>query len=142
MVKGVRYINDSKATNLDAVKYALDSFDKPIIWIVGGVDNGNDYNDVDELVYEKVKAIICIGDDNSKIIEAFGDNVPVLVEAKDMHQVVKLSNEMSDYGDLVLLSPACASFDKFKNYEDRGDQFKDEVSSLQSGQKLMSFLSF
>ncbi len=139
-IKGVRYVNDSKATNVDAVKFALDSFDQPVIWIAGGVDKGNDYKQIDELVYEKVKTLICIGEDNKKLGAAFSEHLPMILEATDMNEAVRLSNELAQYGDLVLLSPACASFDRFRNYEDRGDQFKSAVKSLERSQKKLNLL--
>lgn len=139
-VKGVRYINDSKATNVDSVKYALDSFQQPIVWIAGGVDKGNDYKLIDELVYEKVRALVCIGNDNEKLKAAFGKNLPMILEAKDMNEAVRMSNEIAEYGDVVLLSPACASFDRFMNYEDRGLQFKSSIKSLERSQKKLNFI--
>jgi UDP-N-acetylmuramoylalanine--D-glutamate ligase len=126
----VAYINDSKATNVNATFYALESMSKPTIWIVGGVDKGNDYSSLLPLVHEKVKAIVCLGLDNSKIIDIFSSVVNVLVEAKNMDDAVKASYDLSSKGDAVLLSPACASFDLFENYEDRGDQFKAAVRKL------------
>jgi UDP-N-acetylmuramoylalanine--D-glutamate ligase len=126
----VAYINDSKATNVNATFYALESMSKPTIWIVGGVDKGNDYSSLLPLVHEKVKAIVCLGLDNSKIIDIFSSVVNVLVEAKNMDDAVKASYDLSSQGDAVLLSPACASFDLFENYEDRGDQFKAAVRKL------------
>lgn len=142
MINGVRYINDSKATNIDSVKYALDTFEKPIIWIAGGVDKGNDYSIIEEQVCEKVRTVICLGKDNSKLKNAFEDKVPHLLEADNMAKVFELLSEVSQSGDVVLLSPACASFDLFKNYEDRGNQFKAEVLSLESTKPLLSFLAF
>lgn len=136
-VNGVKYINDSKATNVDSVKYALDSFDKPIIWIAGGVDKGNDYSQLDELVFEKVKALVCVGKDNSKLKEYFGDKLPMIIETQDMEDAVSWCNEVSESGDHVLLSPACASFDLFKNYEDRGDIFKNAVKRFEELQKAI-----
>ncbi len=130
VTNGVMYINDSKATNVDAVKYALDAYEKPIIWIAGGVDKGNDYSQIDEVVYEKVRAVICLGKDNSKLKEHFKDKIAYVYESSDMFDAVKIAHEMSEYGDHVLLSPACASFDLFKNYEDRGDKFKQAVSQF------------
>ncbi len=126
----VAYINDSKATNVNATFYALDSMNQPTVWIVGGVDKGNDYTSLLPLVHEKVKAIVCLGVDNQKIIDIFSSVVDVLVEAKDMKTAVKAAYSLSDKGDAVLLSPACASFDLFKNYEDRGNQFKTAVRTL------------
>ncbi|WP_158975699.1 UDP-N-acetylmuramoyl-L-alanine--D-glutamate ligase [Cellulophaga sp. L1A9] len=126
----VEYINDSKATNVNATYYALDSVRTPTVWIVGGVDKGNDYKSLMPLVREKVKAIICLGKDNTKIIEAFGNVVDLIVEAYDMSETVKIAYKMAERGDTVLLSPACASFDLFDNYEDRGNQFKAAVKNL------------
>ena len=126
----VAYINDSKATNVNATFYALDSMTQPTVWIVGGVDKGNDYTSLLPLIHEKVKAIVCLGVDNQKIINIFSSVVDVLVEAKDMKTAVKAAYSLSDKGDAVLLSPACASFDLFKNYEDRGNQFKAAVRTL------------
>jgi UDP-N-acetylmuramoylalanine--D-glutamate ligase len=126
----VAYINDSKATNVNATFYALESMSKPTIWIVGGVDKGNDYSSLLPLVHEKVKAIVCLGVDNQKIIDVFSSVVDVLAEAKNMGDAVKASYNLSSQGDAVLLSPACASFDLFVNYEDRGNQFKAAVRKL------------
>ena len=129
-IQNVQYINDSKATNVNAAFYALDSMNTPTVWIVGGVDKGNDYAELMPLVREKVKAIICLGIDNKKIIDAFGDVVDEMIEANNMVDAVKLAQRMSEKGDTVLLSPACASFDLFESYEDRGRQFKQAVQNL------------
>tara|TARA_R110002049_G_scaffold6899_3_gene41978 strand:+ start:202 stop:1545 length:1344 start_codon:yes stop_codon:yes gene_type:complete len=129
-VHGIEFINDSKATNVNSTWYALESMDKPTVWIVGGVDKGNDYSMLFELVKDKVKAIICLGTDNQKIIDAFGDKVEQIVEAGTAREAVTKSYELGTKGDVVLLSPACASFDLFDNYEDRGHQFKTAVRSL------------
>lgn len=127
-IDGAAYINDSKATNVDAVYYALEAMEKPTIWIVGGQDKGNDYSMLDRLVKERVKAIICLGVDNSKLLDHFkGFNKP-MVESNSMTNAVLLARNWAEPGDVVLLSPACASFDLFKNYEDRGDQFKAAVT--------------
>ena len=126
----VQYINDSKATNVNATYYALDSMTTPVIWIVGGVDKGNDYKELMPLVREKVKAIICLGLDNTPIKEAFGNVVDLLVETYAMSEAVKVAYKIAERGDSVLLSPACASFDLFKNYEDRGNQFKEAIKNL------------
>lgn len=126
----VNYINDSKATNVNATYYALESMTGPTIWIVGGLDKGNDYSDLMPLVREKVKAIICLGLDNSKLKEAFGQVVEPFVETFAMSEAVKVAYKIAERGDTVLLSPACASFDLFKNYEDRGDQFKEAIKQL------------
>lgn len=129
-IQHVQYINDSKATNVNATYFALDSMSAPTVWIVGGVDKGNDYKEIMPLVREKVKAIICLGLDNSKIKEAFGNVVDLMVETYAMEEAVKVAYKIADRGDTVLLSPACASFDLFKNYEDRGDQFKEAIKNL------------
>lgn len=129
-IQNVQYVNDSKATNVNAAFYALDSMNTPTVWIVGGVDKGNDYAELMPLVREKVKAIICLGIDNKKIIDAFGDVVDEMIEAQSMTDAVKLAQRMSEKGDTVLLSPACASFDLFESYEDRGRQFKQAVQNL------------
>jgi len=126
----VQYINDSKATNVNATYYALESMKTPIVWIVGGVDKGNDYKVLMPLVREKVKAIICLGMDNSKIKYAFGNVVDLIVETYAMSEAVKVAYKIAERGDTVLLSPACASFDLFKNYEDRGNQFKESIKNL------------
>jgi len=126
----VAYINDSKATNVNATFYALDSMTKPTVWIVGGVDKGNDYTSLLPLVHEKVKAIICLGVDNNKLMDVFLPVVDVLVETQNMDMAVKAAYKLATKGDAVLLSPACASFDLFENYEDRGNQFKAAVRKL------------
>ncbi|SFA77775.1 UDP-N-acetylmuramoylalanine--D-glutamate ligase [Flavobacterium swingsii] len=129
-IQNVQYINDSKATNVNATFYALDSMTSPTIWIVGGVDKGNDYSELMELVNKNVKSIICLGVDNKKIIEAFGSVVDELIEVSSMTEAVRQAYKMAEKGDTVLLSPACASFDLFENYEDRGRQFKQAVQNL------------
>ncbi|MFM9988225.1 UDP-N-acetylmuramoyl-L-alanine--D-glutamate ligase [Flavobacterium sp.] len=129
-IQNVQYINDSKATNVNATFYALDSMTSPTIWIVGGVDKGNDYSELIELVNKNVKSIICLGVDNKKIIDAFGDIVDELIEVTSMTDAVRQAYKMAEKGDTVLLSPACASFDLFENYEDRGRQFKQAVQNL------------
>ena len=129
-IQNVQYINDSKATNVNATFFALDSMTAPTIWIVGGVDKGNDYAELMSLVREKVKAIVCLGVDNKKIIDAFGNVVDVMVEVSNMSDAVRTSQRLAEKGDAVLLSPACASFDLFENYEDRGKQFKQAVQNL------------
>ncbi|QTE24539.1 UDP-N-acetylmuramoyl-L-alanine--D-glutamate ligase [Polaribacter cellanae] len=129
-VYGVEYINDSKATNINATFYALECMDKQTVWIVGGVDKGNDYSDLLPLVREKVKAIVCLGLDNEKILATFGNVVDIVVETAGAEEAVKVAYKLSEKGDAVLLSPACASFDLFENYEDRGRQFKKAVRSL------------
>ena len=128
-VRGVDFVNDSKATNVNSTWYALESMTKPTILVLGGVDKGNDYSLIKELVEEKVKAIVCMGTDNAKIHEAF-DGVVKLVDTASAQEAVQASFSLASPGDVVLLSPACASFDMFKNYEDRGKQFKDAVKSL------------
>jgi UDP-N-acetylmuramoylalanine--D-glutamate ligase len=129
-IQNVQYINDSKATNVNATFFALDSMNTPTVWIVGGVDKGNDYNELMSLVREKVKAIICLGIDNRKIIDVFGNVVDIMVEVTDMNDAVRMAQRLTEKGDTVLLSPACASFDLFENYEDRGRQFKQAVHNL------------
>ena len=129
-IQNVQYINDSKATNINATFYALDSMSTPTVWIVGGVDKGNDYSELMPMVREKVKAIVCLGMDNKKIIDAFGNVVDVMIEVHSMQDAVKMSQRLAEKGDTVLLSPACASFDLFESYEDRGKQFKNAVQNL------------
>ncbi len=129
-IQGVQYINDSKATNVNATFFALDSMNTPTVWIVGGVDKGNDYTELLPLVNEKVKAIICLGVDNRKIIETFGNVVDMMVEVDSMSNAVRTAQKLAEKGDAVLLSPACASFDLFENFEDRGKQFKNAVQGL------------
>lgn len=129
-VHGIEFINDSKATNVNSTWYALESMTNPVIWIVGGVDKGNDYSSLKEIVKDKVKAIVCLGLDNEKIVKAFSGIVENIVEAHSAEEAVKKAYYMGKKGDTVLLSPACASFDLFENYEDRGMQFKAAVRSL------------
>jgi UDP-N-acetylmuramoylalanine--D-glutamate ligase len=129
-VRGVEFINDSKATNVNSAWYALESMTKPTILILGGVDKGNDYSLLADLVKEKVKAIVCLGTDNRKIHEAFGNIVSPIINTASAEEAVKAAFHFSTKGDVVLLSPACASFDLFRNYEDRGDQFKKAVKEL------------
>ncbi|MBU3821070.1 UDP-N-acetylmuramoyl-L-alanine--D-glutamate ligase [Flavobacteriaceae bacterium XHP0103] len=129
-INKVQYINDSKATNVNSTYYALESMDTPTIWIVGGVDKGNNYEELFPFVNEKVKAIICLGVDNEKLFKTFGNMVDVMVETQFMSEAVKIAYRIAESGDSVLLSPACASFDLFENYEDRGRQFKDAVRNL------------
>ena len=129
-IQNVQYINDSKATNVNATFFALDSMTTPTVWIVGGVDKGNDYDELMPLVREKVKGIVCLGVDNKKLVEKFENVVEVLVETTSMEEAVKIANKIAEKGDTVLLSPACASFDLFENYEDRGRQFKLAVQKL------------
>jgi len=129
-IKSVEYINDSKATNINAAWYALESCNNPVIWIAGGIDKGNDYKKLRKLVRQKVKYIICLGIDNSNIISAFKNDVNQIYETRTMTDAVELSYKLSKPGETVLLSPACASFDLFNNYEDRGNQFKEIVKNL------------
>jgi UDP-N-acetylmuramoylalanine--D-glutamate ligase len=129
-INGIEFINDSKATNVNSTWYALESMQKPIVWICGGQDKGNDYNELYDLVKQRVKAIICLGKDNNKIISAFKNAVEVIVETDNAREAVAASYKIGKKGDVVLLSPACASFDLFLNYEDRGMQFKSAVRSL------------
>ena len=129
-VHGIEFVNDSKATNVNSSWYALESVHKPIVWIAGGVDKGNDYSMLQGLVTNKVKAIVCLGKNNAKLHEAFGDCVSDIVDASSMEEAVKAAYYLARNGDTVLLSPACASFDLFENYEDRGNQFKKEVRNL------------
>ncbi len=129
-IRGVDYINDSKATNVNSAWYALESMDKPTIWVVGGVDKGNDYNMLKELVKSKVRIIVCLGVDNTRIHEAFGTDVDMIINTSSAQEAVHVASKMAKTGEAVLLSPACASFDLFKNYEDRGRQFKAAVKSL------------
>ncbi len=129
-VHGIEFVNDSKATNINSTWFALESVKKPVVWIVGGVDKGNDYSELIPLVKDKVKAIIVLGTDNEKIINAFAGVVDKIVEARSAQQAVQLGYNLGTNGDMVLLSPACASFDLFENYEDRGRQFKTAVKGL------------
>jgi len=129
-INGVEFVNDSKATNVDSVVYALGSYDQPLIWVAGGIDKGNDYSLIKEAVAAKVKTLICLGADNKKLFDAFTGVVPKILESKDVQALVKMALEQAERGDVVLLSPACASFDLFKNYEDRGNQFRSAVLKL------------
>jgi UDP-N-acetylmuramoylalanine--D-glutamate ligase len=129
-ISGVKFINDSKATNVDSVYYALDSFDEKIIWIAGGVDKGNDYSKIREMVDKKVKFLICLGIDNNKLFNFFRDTIRIVFQTDDIKDAVEQAFELAKPGDIVLLSPACASFDLFQNYEDRGNQFKKAVQKL------------
>ncbi len=126
-INGVQYINDSKATNVNATYYALESMKKPTVWIVGGVDKGNDYTEIEELVKRQVKAIVCLGLDNQKIIDFFKDKKQAIYDTSSMEEAVAVCRNIAEKGDTVLLSPCCASFDLFENYEDRGKKFKEEV---------------
>ena len=129
-VQEIQFINDSKATNVDSVFYALSSMDAPTIWIAGGLDKGNDYSQLDEVVRQKVKALICLGVDNHKLVDYFGNTISLIYETQQVTDAIAKGLEWGQPGDIVLLSPACASFDLFKNYEDRGNQFKTAVKSL------------
>jgi UDP-N-acetylmuramoylalanine--D-glutamate ligase len=129
-VHGIEFINDSKATNINSTWFALESMEHPTVWIVGGVDKGNDYTELLDLVKEKVKAIICLGTDNRKIIDAFSGVVENIVEAGSAMEAVAYGYQLAQKDETVLLSPSCASFDLFENYEDRGNQFKEAVRSL------------
>nr|WP_319401873.1 UDP-N-acetylmuramoyl-L-alanine--D-glutamate ligase [uncultured Carboxylicivirga sp.] len=129
-VRGIEFINDSKATNVNSTWYALECMDKPVVWIAGGVDKGNDYTDLFPLAHEKVKALVCLGLDNKKLFKSFNGVIPVIKEAKSMKEAVEVAYHLGKKGDVVLLSPACASFDLFSSYIDRGIQFKDCVREL------------
>lgn len=129
-INNINFVNDSKATNVDAVKYALDSFTEPLVWIAGGIDKGNDYDLIMESVNKRVKALVCLGKDNSKLRDAFHDEIINLLEADNMKDAVRSALNYAEAYDVVLLSPACASFDLFKNYEDRGEQFRQAVMEL------------
>ncbi|HYG01907.1 MAG TPA: UDP-N-acetylmuramoyl-L-alanine--D-glutamate ligase [Chryseosolibacter sp.] len=129
-INGVEFVNDSKATNVDSVVYALGSYEKPLVWIAGGVDKGNDYNLISQQVKQKVKALICLGKENQKLFNAFSGVVPVVKETQSVKELVRIAISLASKGDVVLLSPACASFDLFKNYEDRGNQFREAVQEL------------
>jgi UDP-N-acetylmuramoylalanine--D-glutamate ligase len=129
-IQGVEFVNDSKATNVDSVVYALGSYSQPLIWIAGGVDKGNDYNLIKDEVAKKVKTLICLGKDNDKLKNFFGNVVPEIKETQTVKELVRIALDGAKAGDVVLLSPACASFDLFKNYEDRGDQFREAVLEL------------
>ncbi len=130
VVRSVTFINDSKATNVNSAWYALESMTKPVVWIMGGQDKGNDYSELLELATEKVKAIVCLGVDNQKIIETFANAIPTIIETQSANDAVLSAFYLAEPGDVVLLSPACASFDLFESYEDRGDQFKRAVQDL------------
>jgi UDP-N-acetylmuramoylalanine--D-glutamate ligase len=130
VINGVEFVNDSKATNVDSVVYALGSYDRPLVWIAGGVDKGNDYNIIKEQVRQKAKALICLGKENEKLRMAFGGVVPVIEETQSVKELVRIALKLATAGDVVLLSPACASFDLFRNYEDRGNQFREATLEL------------
>jgi UDP-N-acetylmuramoylalanine--D-glutamate ligase len=129
-INGVEFVNDSKATNVDSVVYALGSYQQPLIWIAGGVDKGNDYNLIKPEVARKVHTLICLGKENQKLTSFFRDVVPAIYETQSVKELVRLALNNAKPGDVVLLSPACASFDLFKNYEDRGTQFREAVLEL------------
>jgi UDP-N-acetylmuramoylalanine--D-glutamate ligase len=129
-INGIEFINDSKATNINSTWYALESMQKPTVLILGGQDKGNNYDELVDLVKEKVKAIVCLGVDNKKIIKAFKGSVETIMEAGSAGEAVAMCYKLATKGDAVLLSPACASFDLFQNYEDRGVQFKSAVRGL------------
>ena len=129
-INGIDFINDSKATNVNSSWFALESMKKQVVWIVGGVDKGNEYSDLFSIVKEKVKAIICLGNSNQNIIHSFQGKVETIVQASSMKEAVNHSFNLAEKGETVLLSPACASFDLFENFEDRGLQFKNAVRSL------------
>ncbi len=130
MINGVRFINDSKATNVDSVFYALSSMDAPTVWIAGGLDKGNDYSQLDDVVKHNVKALVCLGADNRKLTDYFRSTIPSIHETQDVNEAVRMSLDLAHPGDVVLLSPACASFDLFNGYEDRGRQFKKAVTEI------------
>lgn len=129
-IGGIQYINDSKSTNVNSTYFALDSINKPIVWIAGGKDKGNDYASIEKMVANKVKAIICLGLNNSSILDSFGKLVPTILETYSAQEAVEMAQRIAEAGDVVLLSPACASFDLFENYEDRGNKFKNAVYEL------------
>ncbi len=129
-VRNIEFINDSKATNVNSTWYALESMNKPVIWIAGGIDKGNDYSVMEQLVKKKVRGMICLGVDNTKLHSAFGKMVDIMVNVTNMGDAVRMAYQLGNSGDCVLLSPACASFDLFENYEDRGKKFKEEVIKL------------
>lgn len=129
-VHGISFINDSKATNVNSTWYALESVSDSVVWIAGGIDKGNDYILLKEMVHKKVKAIVCLGIDNHRIHRAFSDLVEVIIDTRSAEDAVRKAFALAEHGDSVLLSPACASFDLFDNYEDRGRQFKKAVKEL------------
>ena len=129
-ISSINFINDSKATNVNSTWYTLECMETAVIWIAGGLDKGNDYSGLFPIVKQKVKAIVCLGRDNKRIIEAFLDKVPKIIEASSMEKAVRASYHLAQEGETVLLSPACASFDLFNNYEDRGRQFKIAIKNL------------
>jgi UDP-N-acetylmuramoylalanine--D-glutamate ligase len=134
-INGVEFVNDSKATNVDSVVYALGSYEQPLIWIAGGIDKGNDYSIIRGAVQRKVKSLICLGTDNTKLRNAFEGVVPQISESRDVKELVQMALDQAADGDVVLLSPACASFDLFKNYEDRGNQFRSAVLEMKKAKQ-------
>ncbi len=136
VVKDVKFINDSKATNVDSVYFALDSFDEPIIWIAGGVDKGNDYGKIKDLVLKKVKYLICLGKDNRKLFDTFKNDLHIVYQTDNIRDAVEQAFSFAQPGYVILFSPACASFDLFKNYEDRGNQFKDTIKKIERVGKM------
>ena len=132
IIDGVTFINDSKATNVDAVFYALDAIDGDIIWIAGGTDKGNDYSPLFDLAKSKIKVLICLGVDNKKLVQSFSELIPIIIESTKVSNVVDNALDLASAGDTVILSPACASFDLFENYTDRGDQFKRKILELKN----------
>jgi UDP-N-acetylmuramoylalanine--D-glutamate ligase len=130
IINGVEFVNDSKATNVDSVVYGLGSYTGPLVWIAGGVDKGNDYSLIEKEVKQKVRTLICLGKENDKLKKAFGNVVSTIKETQSVKELVRIALAEAKKGDVVLLSPACASFDLFKNYEDRGDQFREAVIEL------------
>ena len=135
-INGVEFVNDSKATNVDSVVYGLGSYKGPLVWIAGGIDKGNDYKLIEDQVKEKVRVLICLGKDNEKLKKAFVEVVNEIYETQSVKELVQLALKVSKPGDVVLLSPACASFDLFRNYEDRGTQFRNEVLALKREKEL------
>lgn len=129
-VHGIHFINDSKATNVNSTWYALESMNTPVIWIAGGIDKGNNYDVIKDLVEDKVGTLVCLGKDNTKLHKAFGKRVENIIDASNMEEAVSKAYYLASKGDTILLSPACASFDLFENYEDRGWQFKEAVRKL------------
>lgn len=130
IIQGLEFINDSKATNINSAWYALESMQKEVVWIAGGIDKGNDYSMLFDMVRSKVKAIVCLGKDNEHIRNAFTDIVETIIETRSMDVAVQTALYLGQKGDCILLSPACASFDLFENYEDRGNQFKEAINRL------------
>jgi UDP-N-acetylmuramoylalanine--D-glutamate ligase len=129
-IDGIKFVNDSKGTNVDATAFALSAYKEPLVWIAGGVDKGNDYSSLDEKVKDHVKVLICLGKENEKLKIAFSGKIPIILYTQDIREAVKWALDYGKPGDIALLSPACASFDLFNNYEDRGDQFKNAVNQF------------